>query len=90
MATPYDHDWQRVRLQVLARDAHQCQIRLTGCTGRAEQVDHVIPLAEGGARLDPDNLRSSCRWCNLSRGRGRQRALADALGAQSQPSAQRW
>lgn len=88
--TPYDHDWQRVRLQVLARDAHRCQIQLSGCTGRAEHVDHVIPLAEGGARLDPDNLRAACRWCNLSRNRGRQQALAAALGAQSQPSAQRW
>jgi len=26
-----------------------------------DEVDHVIPLQEGGGRLDPANLRSLCR-----------------------------
>jgi 5-methylcytosine-specific restriction endonuclease McrA len=31
-------------------------------------VDHIIPLAHGGARLDPANLRAACSHCNASLG----------------------
>ena len=28
------------------------------------EVDHVLPLSLGGARLDPANLASRCRACH--------------------------
>ena len=31
-------------------------------------VDHVVPLAAGGAPLDPGNLTVLCRSCNSSKG----------------------
>lgn len=33
-------------------------------------VDHVVPLALGGAERDPENLRPAHRRCNSKRGTG--------------------
>lgn len=85
----YDHDWRAVRLTVLVRDGHECQVRLPGCTHKATAVDHRIPLAEGGARLDLDNLRAICTSCNSRRSAGRQQALADALTGRADASPSR-
>lgn len=69
-----DAAWKRVRLMVLARDGHTCQIKGANCGGVANQVDHIVPITRGGAYLDPANLRASCRRCNVSRAnRGRNR-----------------
>jgi 5-methylcytosine-specific restriction protein A len=63
--------WARVRQEVLDRDGHRCTIRIAGCTGRATQVDHVVPIAALGPddprRDDPANLRAACRSCNVKR-----------------------
>ena len=48
----YGYDWQRVRLLVLERDRHRC----CWCGGLATTVDHLVPLVDGGSRLDPSNL----------------------------------
>lgn len=77
--SPYDHTWQAVRLTILARDGHVCQVRGPRCKGAATQVDHIIPLSEGGARLDPDNLRAACLPCNAGRQNARASQLAKAL-----------
>ncbi len=63
-----DPAWRRVRKLVLERDEHTCQLRGRGCTGVATTVDHIVPLAAGGARLDPANLQAACSWCNTSKG----------------------
>jgi 5-methylcytosine-specific restriction protein A len=63
-ARGYDAAWRLVRRRVLDRDGHRCQIRLPGCEGSANTVDHITPLAHGGARLDEGNLRASCTRCN--------------------------
>jgi 5-methylcytosine-specific restriction endonuclease McrA len=76
MRTPYDAEWRAVRLAVMERDGWRCQLVLAGCTGAAEQVDHIVPLSEGGVRLDPFNLRASCAPCNQRRNRERQAELA--------------
>lgn len=69
MARPaYTGAWPHVRRLILERDGHACQIHMPGCTGRATQVDHIVPLAHGGPRLDPANLRASCGHCNIARG----------------------
>lgn len=64
----YGHDWRKVRAAVLERDGGVCQIRGPECQGTADQVDHVVPVGYGGARLDPANLRAACRTCNGGRG----------------------
>lgn len=63
-ARGYGSDWDRVRQDVLERDGYRCRLRLDGCTETATQVDHIVPMSKGGARLDPANLRSSCASCN--------------------------
>ena len=44
--------WRVVRRQVLDRDQYRCTIGMEGCTGTATQVDHIHPLAFGGAPFD--------------------------------------
>jgi len=44
-----------------------CELRLPGCTGRADTVDHIVPLSRGGALFNPANWRAACRHCNCSR-----------------------
>ncbi|WP_341856420.1 HNH endonuclease signature motif containing protein [Brachybacterium sp. GPGPB12] len=48
--------WERA---VKARDKH-CQIRGPRCTGHVDEADHIIPVAEGGAELDPNNGQGAC------------------------------
>lgn len=68
MAKPdYDHQWRKLVEQVLERDGHRCQLRLRGCRGVAVGGDHIVPLADGGPRLDPRNVRATCRSCNTAR-----------------------
>jgi 5-methylcytosine-specific restriction endonuclease McrA len=35
----------------------------------SEEVDHILPLSEGGAPYDRDNLRGLCRHCHRERHR---------------------
>jgi hypothetical protein len=68
MAKPqYSGPWQRIRRQILARDAHTCQIRGSRCTTTATEVDHIVPVSQGGAWYDPLNLRGACQACNNAR-----------------------
>jgi 5-methylcytosine-specific restriction endonuclease McrA len=48
--------WKRTRKAQLARERRCC---VGG--GPAIEVDHIVPLSEGGARTDASNLRSVCR-----------------------------
>ena len=54
--------WAAVRRVVLDRDGYRC--RECGRAGRLE-VDHVKPLADGGAPFDPVNLQALCRSCHI-------------------------
>lgn len=60
------HAWRKTRQAILAHDT-TCWI--CGQPG-ADTVDHVIPLALGGAPLDPTNLRPAHHHCNSQRGDG--------------------
>lgn len=56
--------WRRVRLVVLDRDDWTCRY----CRRPARTVDHVVPVVQGGAKLDPANLVAACGSCNFSKG----------------------
>ncbi|WP_236732126.1 HNH endonuclease signature motif containing protein [Mycolicibacterium peregrinum] len=53
-----DRQWQAARDAYLA--THQMCEWPTGCIRLADIVDHVIPLAEGGAKYDPRNFMALC------------------------------
>jgi len=60
------HAWRQTRKAVLARDRHECQVKLEGCTKVAKHVDHITPVADGGSFFLHSNLRASCGHCNVS------------------------
>jgi 5-methylcytosine-specific restriction protein A len=53
--------WRILRRSVLA-DQGLCQTE--GCRALAWHVDHVIPLRDGGAAWDRDNLQALCVGCH--------------------------
>ena len=59
----YDKDWTQLRNAYLM--AHPiCQ--LCG-QAVAREVDHIVPIRRGGARLDARNLQSACLSCHRSK-----------------------
>jgi 5-methylcytosine-specific restriction protein A len=56
--------WRRLRLLVLARDGHRCQVAGPDCATVATCVDHIVARADGGDCWAPSNLRASCHKCN--------------------------
>jgi 5-methylcytosine-specific restriction protein A len=61
--------WRRIRADVLRRDNHQCRLRLSGCTGEATTVDHIIPRSRAPwLAHNRDNLIAACGHCNSSKG----------------------
>lgn len=54
--------WRIVRYRVMDRDGWRCV--LCGKSGRLE-VDHIQPVAAGGAPFDEGNLRTVCRGCHI-------------------------
>jgi 5-methylcytosine-specific restriction protein A len=63
-----DSRWRTFRLTILERDRWLCTLKEKGCTGTAEQVHHIVPLARGGPKYDPGNCTSACAWCNRKLG----------------------
>lgn len=68
MARHGGRQWRALRLRILHRDGYRCRINGPGCTTVADQVDHIVELANGGDKYDPANLRAACTHCNSSRG----------------------
>ena len=54
--------WARARRAALERDGWRCQD--CGKAGFLE-VDHIRPLADGGAAFDVANLQTLCRDCHF-------------------------
>jgi 5-methylcytosine-specific restriction endonuclease McrA len=63
---------QRLRQSVFCRDLHQCQY--CGARNRPLCIDHVTPECKGGEMVE-ENLVTSCRPCNLSKGSKTGKAL---------------
>lgn len=54
-------NWRtEIRPRVLARDNHQCRLRLQGCTLVATEVDHI---ERGDLHID-ENLQAACSHCH--------------------------
>lgn len=54
---------------VMARDHYECQARLHGCAVIANEVDHVVPVFEGG-NDELENLRAICSSCHRKKTAG--------------------
>ncbi|PZU37047.1 MAG: HNH endonuclease [Microbacterium sp.] len=54
---------EAVRLAILLRDRHQCQLAYRGCTGAATDADHIIPVCEGGDD-EMSNGQAVCPACH--------------------------
>ena len=78
----YGAAWRKVRLRILWRDQWTCH----WCRAPANTVDHVVPLAEGGARYDPANLVAACRPCNTRRGAQLGGRRGAAAASRNQPN----
>ena len=62
----YDERWRKVSKYY--RTMHpicEYQIRCKGAL--ATEVDHVIPLDEGGLKYEWENLKSTCRRCHTAK-----------------------
>lgn len=60
----YDGTWQQVRKSYIARHPVCQRCEAMGRTTRAVLVHHVVPISQGGARLDPANLQALCAECH--------------------------
>lgn len=55
---------QRKRRLSIEPNCRDCAVR--GDVRRAEEVDHIVPIAVGGKDTD-DNVRCLCRFCHATR-----------------------
>ena len=53
--------WQRLRKMMLRRQP-ACQAE--GCNELAREVDHIVPMSNGGAQYDMANLQCLCTSCH--------------------------
>lgn len=82
----------KLRRRVLSLAGGMCEILSPGCTGVATEVDHIIPVAEGGAD-ELDNLQAACPGCHRIKTQAeaaRGRAKFSRLRPASAHPADRW
>ena len=53
----------------LTRQAVRALLRCAVCGAPADEMDHVVPVSEGGSMLDPDNIQPLCRRCHAKKTR---------------------
>lgn len=63
----YDADWERFRKWFLSIYPLCLDCRIAGKVQMATDVHHLHKLADGGARLDPDNCMALCHSCHSVR-----------------------
>lgn len=63
----YDGLWQRARRVKLAEQPLCEECLRQGRVRAAALVDHIVPMADGGARLDPENWQSLCEECHATK-----------------------
>lgn len=52
--------WRACRRKVLSRDRYTCKV----CLRFGNEVDHVVPIADGGSAWDMANLQTLCKSCH--------------------------
>ena len=73
--------WRRKREQILVRDGRLCQpCRAAGFVTLASEVDHIIPVAEGGSD-DAANLQAICGPCHEAKSKAERVRGASRRGA---------
>lgn len=61
------HRWRQIRQRILARDCGMCCLCTTrGLLELAEEVDHIVPVWDGGTDED-ENLQSLCKPCHRAK-----------------------
>lgn len=58
-------EWKRLRNAF--RSANPLCINVDVCGNAMYYVDHIVPIGDGGAPLDWNNLQSLCVSCNASK-----------------------
>lgn len=59
--------WRRLRAAVLGASPLCVACESEGLVVPATVVDHIRPINEGGAKLDPANLQTLCETCHNSK-----------------------
>ena len=60
----YDSRWQQARARYLRRHPLCERCEQQDRVVIASMVHHIVPIDEGGERLDPDNFQALCRNCH--------------------------
>ena len=86
---PLPPEWvTQTRPRILARDGYRCTYQVVGvrCAKRATDVDHIIPVSQGGGEGD-ENLASLCQGHHRSKtGReGQSAVIQRKRGAEAHP-----
>jgi len=77
--------WRKLRDQVVMEEP-VCRLRLPGCTIASQTGDHIIPVKyRPDLKLVRGNLRGSCHSCNMKRGTGSPRRMADIFRHKPKP-----
>lgn len=63
----YDWRWKKLRDAYLAKNPLCEHCLADGRVTIANEVDHIVALRDGGARLDPSNLQSLCIACHRAK-----------------------
>jgi hypothetical protein len=91
--------WRRAKAMAIRDAGGQCQLCGGGLdpnaprrTPNSTEVDHIMPLASGGAPYDRQNLRAVHRWCHQRRDKGQppQRPVPESCEAPHCPCAGTW
>jgi hypothetical protein len=57
---------EELKKKVFERADYKCVLKLDGCSGNAEECDHIIPVSQGGLTI-LENLQAVCKNCNLKK-----------------------
>jgi 5-methylcytosine-specific restriction protein A len=60
----YGPAWRALRLVVLAEEPLCRECMKKGVLTLATEVDHIIPIVDGGGVLDRSNLQPLCKPCH--------------------------
>jgi 5-methylcytosine-specific restriction endonuclease McrA len=73
--------WEETRRRILTRDAGLCRLKYADCLFYATEVDHVVPVSQGGSDAD-SNLQAACARCH-ARKTGREAQAAQPRRARA-------